>query len=162
MELFLASGVFELKTKDTDVMFPQITLTIPWSGPFVVPTLTLYLWCFSYLIKVVLSVHFGVLVQGALVREGQHILQDVHLPQDLTQAVDTHGLLVSDDGTSQVSFACNKSQTELRVCDPNQCFLRQWNLTIKVGVKTVPTETGTLSRLESIEIKTRPILNTLR
>lgn len=85
-------------------MFCQITRTVP----SIATTLTLDVRCLGYFIKVVLSVHFRVLVEGVLVREGQHVLQDVHLPQDLTQAVDSHGLLMSDDSTSQVSFACKE------------------------------------------------------
>lgn len=68
--------------------------------------LTLYLWSLRGFIKVVLSVQFRVLVQRAFVCEGQHVLQDVHFPQDLTQTVDTHGLLMSDHSTTQVSFTC--------------------------------------------------------
>lgn len=68
--------------------------------------LTLDLRSLRGFIKVVLSVQLRVLVQGAFVRERQHVLQDVHLPQDLTQTVDTHGFLMSDYCTPQVSFTC--------------------------------------------------------
>lgn len=68
--------------------------------------LTLYLWSLCRFIKVILSVQLGVLVQRAFVCEGEHILQDVHLPQDLTQTVDAHGFLMSDYCTPQVGFTC--------------------------------------------------------
>lgn len=70
---------------------------------------TLDLWSLCSFIEVVLSVQLGVLVQRAFVCERQHVLQDVHLPQDLTQTVDTHGLLMSDYRTPQVSFTCAQS-----------------------------------------------------
>lgn len=70
--------------------------------------LTLYLWGLCGFVEVVLSVQLRVLVQRAFVCYRQHVLQDVHLPQDLTQAVDTHGFLVSDYGAPQVSFTCRR------------------------------------------------------
>lgn len=50
--------------------------------------------------------------------EGEDLLEDVHLPQDLAQAMDPHGLLVLHDGFLQVSFACGEAEMDAEARGP--------------------------------------------
>lgn len=64
----------------------------------------------SRLEEILLVVDLRIFAQGAFVGEGQDLLQDIHLPQDLAQPVDPHGLLMLHDGFFEVSFACEGAE----------------------------------------------------
>lgn len=72
--------------------------------------LTVNIWSISSFKEVLLMVDFGVFAQRTLVGKGEDLLQDIHLPQDLTQAVNPHGFLVLHDGFLQMRFACKGAE----------------------------------------------------
>lgn len=66
--------------------------------------------CISSFKEVLLVVDLRVFAQRAFVGKGEDLLEDIHLPQDLAQAVNPHGFFVLHDGFLQVSFACKGAE----------------------------------------------------
>lgn len=94
----LVFAEFELRAEEAAVTSCTLRLNVT------LDVLTLDLWSFGCLVEVVLSIQLQVFLQRALVCLGQHVLQNVHLPQDLAQTVDANGLLVLHHGTPKVGF----------------------------------------------------------